>query len=533
MKIPAGQTGSSGELPTLQSRTPAEDLVGRHAGIALWLIAALYFAGFGASAWGLPLHSDELFSYYLALNSPARILDALAHGADTHPPLHYLALHLGHLLFGPAPFASRLPFLLAGLAAAFFLYDAARQRLDATAGLIAMLFFLMTATTREVYISRPYSLMMLAYALAFWCWQRTADPRKSTWACLGLSLTLAGAVTDHFYGGLLGLAIGGGEVLRCWRERRVRFGVWLALVAGCAPIGLLLPQIRAVSASVGAAMLSSRNLVSSPTPAKLWQAYTTQLNPALPVTFVVGMVLLLPALRRGKRTEPATRNGFAPEELLSAGLMVAMPLLLYVLGLKVTGVFNPGYCYMASIGAALLAAQASFRLGGGAGRWKVLPVAALLLVFLLQQATLAPFWRARPWTRYQVARVLTAAQGQPKPIVVGQLIPFLQLLYYAPEDLRGRLHYLVDVDLAGRYGDASTDVALRELGHWADLPLEDYAAFAARESSFLVYDWGFEPGGWLVPFLREQQERNKRLTIKVVGTSGIQRLLLVTQDKAQ
>jgi hypothetical protein len=529
---PAPDSTDEPDLPAVNIRVRSfsfapgrpEQLLTNHSGILLWLISGLYFLGFGAGAWGLPLSSDEVFSHLVARNTPAGILAALAHGADTHPPLHYLILHLAYSSLGRGQFAGRLPFLAAGLAAALLLYSFARVRLEPCYALVAPLFFLLTAHARVAFVTRPYALMMLAYSMGLWFWQRTDGPRRRTLNLFGLGCAMGIAVTSHFYGGLLALAIGSGEAMRSWRSNRFQWSVWLTLLAGTLPIYFLLPQIRAISATVGSAMLNHGKIVTSPTAMKLLQTYTTFLNPALVASVVIGVGLLMIGGWPHRIYVRPNGSGLAGEEILTAAVMIAIPLLLYVLGVRATGVFNPGYGYMAALGAALIASQAASWLTASSRRNGALPAVCLLLVFCGQQASLSRTWRPHPWNRYQVASVLMASEAAGTgPIVVSQLIPFTQLFYYAPDNLRSRLHYLIDVSEASRFGDSSTDVALRELRPWTGLPVDDYAAFTSRQSSFLVYDWGFEPAGWLIPYLRQSHAE-----IQVLDTGGVQKLMLVT-----
>ena len=73
---------------------------------------------------------------------------------------------------------------------------------------------------------------------------------------------------------------------------------------------------------------------------------------------------------------------------------------------------------------------------------------------------------------------------------------FLQLWYYTPPALRGRLWYLADPDAAIRHtGSDTIDRGLLALARWTPVNVADYASFVGKHPKFRVYAAG---SGWLL-----------------------------------
>src|SRR5262249_25225571 len=89
--------------------------------------------------------------------------------------------------------------------------------------------------------ARPYSLVAAGVAFAMVCYQRAPKP---LWTVL-LFLSLALAVSLHYYAIFALGAFVTGEAMYLWAMRKARIGVWLAIFAGGLPFFLCWPLLRA------------------------------------------------------------------------------------------------------------------------------------------------------------------------------------------------------------------------------------------------------------------------------------------------
>jgi hypothetical protein len=500
----------------------------RHPRVILVGSSFLYFLGFGALAYSKALSSDEIFSLYVSrLATVPDILRALAQGADTHPPLHYLLLHAVHLFLGESSLAGRFPFLLAIWAMGLFVYGFVTKRCSPLYGFIAALMCWLTSYANTACLSRPYALLLCWYAAALWFWQAAEEGPRKKFFLMGLVMSVTLAITTHFYGVFIMLPIVAGEGWRSYDRRRLDFQLLGALAVGCSSILLFLPQMRIIRHLYTAVGLTRTSTVTSPTLDKLWITYSDMLQPALWMVLagMIAAACLKSSSLKNKFPKNVQWEGFQGPEVAAASTMVSMPCLLYLIGKFVTGAYGSGYGYMVALGFSILTTHATFILFENKRRPTLILLSCLFLGFSIQQIRTARQWRTRFWYRYEVSPVLLKQESgvnDTLPIVVSQLIPFLQLSYYATPPVASRLCYLNDSALAARFGDPTPDLALAQLHRWVPLALQDYQSFLQEHSSFLVYDWGFIPS-WLLPALMERQAH-----IEIIDRDGPHHLLKVT-----
>ena len=92
--------------------------------------------------------------------------------------------------------------------------------------------------------ARPHVLLLGLSSIALVCWQQAS--RHFRWLAIpGLFLSLAMAVSLHYYAVLTFAAIGFGELVRARRRRRMDWPVWVALILATTPLLFFLPLIRA------------------------------------------------------------------------------------------------------------------------------------------------------------------------------------------------------------------------------------------------------------------------------------------------
>jgi hypothetical protein len=88
-----------------------------------------------------------------------------------------------------------------------------------------------------------------------------------------------------------------------------------------------------------------------------------------------------------------------------------------------------------------------------------------------------------------------------EPVVIGYTTSSMMMLHYAPDDLRRRLSYVVDVDIAQqRMGADTAERGLAGLGDMAPVAVLSYRDFIQRNTSFCLIG-ATDAQAWLVPQL--------------------------------
>jgi hypothetical protein len=202
------------------------------------------------------LWNDEFLSFYSdgVATFKQVILVQLHHPISLDPPTYHLLSHLSMDLIGRNAIALRLPalagFLLFQLCLFFFVRRLAGDR----SAIIAMVFPILTASFRYSLEGRPYGLLLGLYALSLLCWQTATQddsptetaPRSRILGLAGLTLSIALAITSHYFGVLILIPISLGELSRILIRKRLDFGVLTALTLGLASVGIILPFQRAL-----------------------------------------------------------------------------------------------------------------------------------------------------------------------------------------------------------------------------------------------------------------------------------------------
>ena len=139
-------------------------------------VSALYLAVTGVIAWNKPLWNDELYTLYIArLPDFSDVWAALSTGAEQTPPFFYVVTRASLALFGPSELSLRLPAVVGFWVMALCLYRFVSNRDSALAGLVAMLFPLVTSAYYYASEARPYALVLGFSGVALLCWQAGAD----------------------------------------------------------------------------------------------------------------------------------------------------------------------------------------------------------------------------------------------------------------------------------------------------------------------------------------------------------------------
>jgi len=451
----------------------------------LCLLGLCYGFAWYRHCHAVSLWMDEVLAVATArLPHAGDVVAAIWAGAEFSPPsfdllLHGLGLAAPGDLLGP-----RLPSGLA-LGAAGLVVAACLRR--AAGDALALLGCGLTWSGGLFYFAiqaRPYALLALCLALALWVWLGL-PARRLAWRAGALWALGSVAISLHVYGVLTPACIGMAEAFHTLAARRVRWPVWLALLAllpvlaAWAPLYLHLARFNA--ADQGAPGYYGR--------------------PDLPALLFGLMYLLVPhdwrhfpfalaALEalaiaawtyRGRRRRPLddeTRRWDCA--LLSLALL---PLAAFGLS-QITGTFAPRYISGVALLPALAVPYALRDL-------RPARLIACLMVPAIAWSMVAEA-TSRNWAApTEEATLVTHAPPAPRLIVIDQGQEYIQLVEALPPALRARCVFVLTAPGIARPDPTNENQVRRLAGFLPHYQLWSVPAFLAADPSFLLI---FRPG---------------------------------------
>jgi 4-amino-4-deoxy-L-arabinose transferase-like glycosyltransferase len=182
---------------------------------------------------------DELLTFHVSSLQPFSLFwRALKAGVDGMPLGYYLFVRVARMLPGDPLITLRLPSILGYLLTLLGVYWFARKRLPAFAGLAAVLLITLSPFRAYALEARSYSLFVGFLAISAVFWQRIGEKRFMT-PLFALFLTLA--VSSHYLAVVAISAFGVAELTWTFLSRRIRWGVWAALLLATFPFFVNLP----------------------------------------------------------------------------------------------------------------------------------------------------------------------------------------------------------------------------------------------------------------------------------------------------
>ncbi|MFL6415290.1 MAG: glycosyltransferase family 39 protein [Bryobacteraceae bacterium] len=199
----------------------------------LWLLVAfsvIYFADMLLRASEKYWWYDELFTIYACrLPNFGALWNALSHGFDFNPPLFHILTNASQAVFGEGLISSRLPQILAFWVLCLSLFRFVSRRSGTVAGLIAMIFPLLTTASFYAYEARPHGIILGFAGLALVCWQMAIEqPNRRRWL-VGFSGSLLLAFLLHCYALLIVAPFAVAELFRTVQSRRINWPRFVAL----------------------------------------------------------------------------------------------------------------------------------------------------------------------------------------------------------------------------------------------------------------------------------------------------------------
>lgn len=465
--------------------------------VAITLISILYFAAALALAHVKPFWNDELYTFYIARRPGMRgVWDALLTGAEQLPPLFYAITKASIGIFGYTHIGMRLPEILGFWLMSLSLYGVALRFASAPYAILATVFPLLTGAFDYAYEARPYGLVLGFCGCALWCWFEATGGSRRSLAVVGLAVSLAAALSCHYYAILAFLPLMAGEAVRSWQRRRLDPPVLIAFVVSLAPLVVFFPLIRAAHSYAA-------TFWAKPHWGSIIDFYQGALYPSELLLFAVPLALVVHVLVNSEIVgASAGRSPISLSGLVIVTGFALLPVAAVILGKTITHAYTDRYALIAVIGLTCVLVWALSRLASDGA------IPALLLIVLgvgLFSVQSVHHYRALiGWARddERTLRFLVDnTGGQPVAIQNPHLFFELSALWNGRPGLT--LVYLFDRDHALAYTNTDVvELGLMTLKSWAPLHMERFGDFVARKSPILVYPPPppLEPGAfeWLV-----------------------------------
>ena len=475
-------------------------LAARVTGFGL-LLVAVFLVSSAVRDVRRPIWYDEIFSREISRLSPRTIWLALSQSVDNQPFPFYLITHYSQQLFGDTLFALRFPQTLGFACMGVCIYLFLRRRVQPLCALATAILPLSTRIGYYATEGRPYGFVLGFCGLILVCWQAAAERRNRIWALPGLALSVAGAVSSHYFAVLILVPIGMAELVRSYQNRRLDVGVSVAIMSGLAILLAFLPHIAATQ-------IYKDRFWAKPSLDGLTESF--QLS--LPIIFIAAASLIIAAFAESHARDRAGRapSSFPLHEGVAAAGLFLLPLI--ALGAaSFTGVFFYRYVLATVVGSAILC--------GIGVDWVSLRVRAGGILFVVCMVCLFGGWsfsRLAPWRmdpHPPLPALFRSAAQSPLPVVATYANVFLETYYRGDPSLNSHFWCLADPAEARRVGFQTTgDIGIVRLGAWVKLPLINFADLVARYPSFeLVVSQG------TIGRLRDFRMRGARIQYEASG----------------
>ncbi|MBL8210773.1 MAG: glycosyltransferase family 39 protein [Bryobacterales bacterium] len=411
------------------------------------------------------IRNDEFFTWHVVhQNSFTGILNALLRGADNHPPLDYFTRLVSIRIAGDTLLGFRLPSVIGFLVACLSLFALIRPVAGTLAAFVALLLPVSTFPYTLAAEGRSYAISLGCAGLALLCWRAAAEGRYRPLALAGLWISLAAAVSLHYYGVFLLLPVAAAEAVHIAQRRRLDKAILAALLLSAAALVALLPFIlfsRRYASTFWSPVNANAVLLA------LFQLFQYASWPVL-------LILLIWIAGRWPSSAEWLHKPEAPLWAASLALL-ANWCAVYIAAATVTHAFSVRYIGASVLGCALITAL----------HLRHRPFLAALLLALLaknalyylrhgETAPVTPVIRPKNWQSQQ-------------PLVFGSSHDFAMQVFHAPAGDQTRLVYLIDPAASRQIiGHDTADVGLSNLSRAVPLHLEPYERFLREHPRFTL-----------------------------------------------
>jgi hypothetical protein len=445
----------------------------------------LYGAVAVATAKTKLLWDDEFFTLYISrAGSMTQIMEALATGADQHPPLFYYLTHLFTVVFGTSHLTVRLlPICGFGMMCVCLFYILYRR----TSLLWALLGMTLPLASSAFYYAteaRGYGSELGFCALALLAWQRvtSSSTNRPKWLVV-LFFACGLAVSSHYYAVLFIFALGLGEGARSIQLKRIDIWTWLSLMGGAVPLLIFFGTIRKASGY-------SAHFWAVPIWGTLMDYYL-QLFGGLANILVVGAVPYLVILLRSEAREEDYRleiRRFSTYEVVAWSSIAAIPLFTMILAKTVTHGYIERYAISAMVGAVVLLCHFGYAVAPRPRSFALILCTVGLLYFTAHSIWLIRISRLDVKTLSEHMAILESHTSS--PFVMADITKFHQSSFYAPRNQLQNVAYVADPQASVEYIFKDTvDRGLLDLRPWFPINVVPRQQFVAEHHEFLVYSY--------------------------------------------
>jgi hypothetical protein len=460
---------------------------------------------------------DELITLHIArLGSVSAIWHALANGADPNPPLTHVLVLASIRIFGQHDYALRLPAMGGYWVGMLALFLFLRRRVSGTWALAGVVLSMSMAAFEYSYESRSYGIFYGLAMLAVYCWavavDSTGSPLRKRIALLGMVGALAAGIATSYFSVLAFLPIAGGECARAFEQfrrggrrkdgfiRSVKFRIWIAMAVAATP---LLAFRLLIQHAIAEFEPYAWNKVSFD---QVSDSYTEMVEyilfPILALFLLAIVVLALshfcarcrasvrPRWIGSLATQQAYfKRGTLPlHEAVAVFLLMAYPLLGYLVASIHGGMLSPRFVIPVCFGFAIAATLACHRIFGHLRLAGVSLLLLCLIWFGLRESIIAYWYSEQKQCFYKVVDRFPTAEFPSGPIAIPDPLMALTFRHYAPANLASRVVFPVDFPAIRMYrGDDSPEQNL-----WAgrnslyDVPIVSLSTFQRHAGKYVI-----------------------------------------------
>jgi len=382
-----------------------------------------------------------------------------------------------------------------------------------------MLFPLVTGAYEYAYEARPYGLVLGFSGLALISWQSSAGKSRRLLRLMVLTLSLAAALSCHYYAVFVFLALAFGEAVRSISRGRLDFPIWCAFAIGSTPLLGFLPLIRQ-------AMTYSGTFWAKTAWSEIPNFYALLLAPAiLPIMTLLILAAVYPLLSGLRQRVRIPYIAPPLHEVAVAFGFMAIPVVAVTVCMIVGAPFTYRYALPAVIGFSVVFALGAHSLLNDRPQIAAILLFAICAFFVSLGIRVSGVLVAAREATAQANKFLQTAPYLDLPIAVSDQHEFVTLAYYGSPDVTRRLVYLASPDASLRHlGHDSVEKGLLALAPWFPVKVERYESFIASHEHFLTYGNAVHFLNWLLPELASTD-----LRMELVKANASTQLFLVSR----
>jgi hypothetical protein len=468
-----------------------QGMIHRYRYVLLALYSVSLLALLGLIAARTHFWYDESFTLLIAsLPNGRAIWDALAHGAENQPPLHFWFVHLALPVSRTLELSARIPSILSFWLMTLCLYRTVAKETNTTYGFIAMLIPFTTPTVYFAYEARGYAPLLLFASASVLFWQMAKSGERRPWSVVLIFLTLTASAYSHYYGVLLYLPFILTELAAGLLKKRWDWPVLLAILFA----GIALVPLAPIMLAVG----RYTEMFADP-PLTLVQNLYGRLF-GLPGV-ILGLMTLAAGLLGSDRPSPPSPSGSRPIWASRAGtlfllIFCLLPLAGFFLAKLATNAYADRYFVFTVVGFSIAVALMLYQRCRDHSWLAVCCLFAITLMATLElrRHYTEPGYRAGSSVSVDAAVESTRhAQEGTEPILLPGLF-YLPVYHYSSPEVRPRLYFLDDEPTE------HFSVAARRLAVVRPIAIMSLKELFEKYSRFYVY----------MPSLRMKRELRSR-----------------------